>query len=472
MQRNKKPISKKINTKSKLKNIKNPKLLLAGLLIVAIASFGTWRVFFAGAAPWNCQKENGIDICDIDQTAGNDDTVLSVDGEPQVLASQGWGIYYGAAFRAPRQSYNGALPVTRILNATHSWHDWVTDPQLNFKQANYGANSTLINEGIAFFAWPDGRQPGTVPVYRITRGGPHSQSMFTTDKAWVDRTIAADAGNPNGWRFGGTMPEVAFYAFPPNYMVAGQANPYDCSILENFVSDRCTYQRQQLESHTSQGNIPKDNECPKTADAYLRVPFPGQLSADCQKFWNTYIQDCTIPANLETDRCAAERQKRAQQQQEQIRNRTNANNNGNKASSGGSGSSNVGGSSGGGQKRPEQKNGSSAGDKVRAIQGPKISGGGAGDKVASSQEGQSKRPGPKTSGGSASSNVSNIANTKRTCTISWKITQSWLLGGAKRGEKIIKGTTLSECQSIYWKASFTTSDSFGRKYSDYKYRWE
>lgn len=311
------------------------------LLVAVLAAFGAWRLFFASAATNNCQAENGVSICDVDETGGGGDTVLSTGGEAASLGTQGWGVYYGAAFRAPTKTYQGAVPVHRVYNAQYTWHDWVTDAQKRDKEAKYGGNNY---EGVAFFAWENGNVAGTVPVYRITRGGGASQSMFSTDKAWVDRIVAEGANDPNGWKSGTTMPAIAFYAFPPNYKVAGQQNPYDCSILENYVSDRCTAARTNLNNAVAAGNVPTSNDCPKTLDVYRKAPFPGQFSADCQKFWNTYMQDCKITENFTSDRCKTQREALATAQAEQVRQRAAA---AAKAKSGGGGSGSGGGGGGG-----------------------------------------------------------------------------------------------------------------------------
>ena len=308
------------------------------LFVVALGTFGAWRIFFAGAAPNNCQKENGVDICDVDQTGGNSDTVLSINGEAQTLGGQGWGWYYGAAFRAPKRSYNGAVPIHRVINVQHSWHEWVTDAQKRDKEAKYGA---LTYEGVAFFAWDRPGQAGTVPIYRVTRGGANSQSLYSSDRSFVDRLLAESANNPDGWKTGTVLPKVAFYAYPPNYKVAGQANPYDCSILENFVSDRCKAPRENLNNAVAAGNVPADNSCPKTLDVYRRAPFASQFSADCQKFWNTYMQDCSILENFASDRCKTQREALARAQEEQARLRA-------AAAAAAAGRARSGGGSGGG----------------------------------------------------------------------------------------------------------------------------
>lgn len=335
----KKPI-KKIKTLKTIPKL-NKKILI--ILTVTLAAVGAYFLFFASAATNNCQAENNVQICDINMVGGGSDTILSKDGEAETLGAQGWGWYYGADFRAPTTAYNGAVPVYRVYNAQYTWHDWVTDNQKRDKEAKY---SGVTTEGVAFFAWTDNRQPGTVPVYRLTRGGSGSQSIFSTDKAWVDKILAEGTNNPDGWKIDTTMPGIAFYAFPPNYKVANQVNPYDCSIQVNFVSDRCTAARNALTASVNAGNIPKDSSCPTTYDAYRKAPFPGQFSADCQKWWNTYSQDCSKQENFLSDRCkgprealAAEMARQAQLRAAAAQAAAKARSSSNSGSSKGSGSS-------------------------------------------------------------------------------------------------------------------------------------
>ncbi len=317
------------------------KKLTALLAIVIVGGIGTYILIFAHAATNNCQAENNVQICDVNMVGGGSDTVLSVNEEAETLSAQGWGLYYGADFRAPTSAYNGAVPVYRVYNSQYTWHDWVTDGQKRDKEAKYAGVST---EGVAFFAWNDGSQPGTVPIYRLTRGGSGSQSIFSADKAWIDKMVADGANNPDGWKSGSVLPAIAFWAFPPNYKVANQANPYDCAILENFTSDRCTAARNSLQTAISSGAIPKDNSCPQTFDAYNKAPFPSQFSADCQKFWNAYAQDCTKQENFTSDRCKGPREALAAAQAEQARQRAAAAAapTTNKSSSGGSGTKSLG----------------------------------------------------------------------------------------------------------------------------------
>jgi hypothetical protein len=308
-----KKTTRKVKTKNNLKTLsipKKPRSIIIAITVTLLAAFGTWRVFFANAQPNNCQIQDNVKICDVDQAATGEDAVLSVSEEAAALGNAGW-IYYGAAFRAPMGPLYGAKPVFRVARSDISYHDFLFDAQVRDKEAKYAPN--VRNEGVFFYAWDTGI-PGSHPVYRITQGGSTTKAMFSTDKAWIDQRLAEGANDPHGWKDGG----IAFYAYRPDYTVAGQVNPYDCSIQANFVTDRCKAQRENLAGAINRGDVPANNECPQTLDAYMRVPFPGKLAADCQRYWNTYMQDCSIPENLRSDRCRGPREEIARQQQEQI----------------------------------------------------------------------------------------------------------------------------------------------------------
>lgn len=313
------PPKKGLQTKRKL----NKKLMI--LIVVVIAAIGAYFLFFASAATNNCQSENGVSICDVD-LATSTDTMLSTGGEAESLGQQGW-TYWGAAFRAPTTAYNGAVPVHRVYNGNATYHEFVTDAQKSQKEAKYGAQAY---EGVAFYAWTDARQPGTVPVYRISQGGLYTYSFYSTSKEWIDQRLAENPNDPNGWKADMYAPLVAFYAFPPNYKVAGQANPgqanpYDCSVYENFVGPNCTKQAESLTTMVNNGTIPKDSTvCPKTFDAYTKNPYNYQLPKDCKDFWNAYGLDCNIAENLASNRCTAERERRAAEQAAQVKARAAA----------------------------------------------------------------------------------------------------------------------------------------------------
>ncbi|MFO0920430.1 MAG: hypothetical protein U0451_02045, partial [Candidatus Saccharimonadales bacterium] len=266
-------------------NFKSRKVQLI-IVVIIVGLLGGAYLVFANAHTLNCQKQDNIDICDINQTAGGTDTILSPGPEAETLGNSGWGWYLGAAFRAPSSAYNGAVPVHRVVNTKYDWHEWVTDAQKRDKEAKYGA---LHYEGVAFYAW-EKQVPGTVPVYRLTAGGTGTKSFFTTDKAQADKFVADGANDPNGWKMDGTMPSIAFYAYPPGYSVPNQSNPGDCSKPENFTKDICKKAASNLEQAIKENIIPATNECPKDVETYRKAPFPGQFSEECQKKWNDVLR--------------------------------------------------------------------------------------------------------------------------------------------------------------------------------------
>lgn len=282
--------------------IKNNKLSILSskrnisiLLIVIIAAIGAWRVFISGASPNNCQLEKGVQICDIDQVQGNLDNVLSNGPEAYNLGQDkaNWPLYFGTAFRAPTTPLDGAQPVYRVYNGSVTWHDYMFEAGKKDKEAK--SPGKVANEGIVFYAWPSASRPGLVPVYRLTQLGGTTKVIFTTDKAWRDKVIAADTNNPDGWKDGG----IPFYAFPPAYQAVAangtpQVNPYDCSIKENFVSERCAAARKNLEEAVANGTVGRSNECPATLEAYVKEVFPSRFTQECRDKWNTAL---TNPSN-------------------------------------------------------------------------------------------------------------------------------------------------------------------------------
>jgi hypothetical protein len=291
-------------TKNNKLSMLSSKRNISILLIVIIAAFGAWRVFLSGASPNNCQPEKGVNICDIDQVQGNVDNILSNGPEAQNLGkdSANWPLYLGTAFRAPTSSLDGAQPVYRVFNSSVSWHDYMLEAGKKDKEAK--SPGKVANEGIAFYAWPDGSRAGTVPVYRLTQAGGTTKVIFTTDRAWRDKLVAADINNSEGWKDGG----IPFYAFPPTYKAIAtdgkpQTNPYDCSVKENFVSDRCTAARTNLTTAVASGNIAASNDCPATLEAYIKEPFPSRFPQECQDKWNKELSNCSVKENFVSDRC-------------------------------------------------------------------------------------------------------------------------------------------------------------------------
>lgn len=319
---------KNIKRSNRITKFINNKKFIAGLVIIIVAAIGTYIIAISGASPGNCQADSGVSICDIDQvliTTPQGDSVLSQNNEAKSLADQKRGIYYGAAFRAPIKAFKGAVPVYRVYNADATYHDFVVAKQKNAKAAK---GYKLRDEGIAFYAW-ETKVAGTVPVYRITRGGGITQAIFSTDKAWIDKMVASGLNNNEGWKKDAIGDFVAFYAYPPNYTVAGQVNPYDCSIQANYLSDRCKGSRENLDNAIKNGDIPKTSACPADLNTYLRAPFPGQFDKACQDKWNKASSDCSKSENFVSERCKAAREafeKAEQERQAKLRAETEQSN--------------------------------------------------------------------------------------------------------------------------------------------------
>ena len=327
------------------------------LLIVIVAAFGAWRVFLSGAAPYNCQPEKGVNICDIDQVHGNLDNVLSNGPEAQNLGKDtaNWPLYFGAAFRAPTSALDGAQPVYRVYNGSITWHDYMFEAGKRDKEANFPGQ--VANEGIVFYAWPSASRPGLVPVYRLTQGGGTTKVIFATDRAWRDKLVAADINNKDGWKDGG----IPFYAFPPNYQAIApdnkpQPNPNDCTLRENFVSDRCTAARNALNEAVANGNVAASNDCPATLEVYIKEPFPSRFPQACQDKWNKEQSNCSIRENFVSDRCRdaraafekAEAERIARENAERQAAIARQNSGGGNGGGGNGGGGNGGGGNGGG----------------------------------------------------------------------------------------------------------------------------
>lgn len=459
------PVKKQTKNRPKVTSTRSlktkPKLnkRIAILLALIVAGVGAYLLFFASAATSNCQPEDGIPICDVDMVGGGSDTVLSVTGEAATLGSKGWGVYYGTNFRAPTSAHKGSVPITRVYNEAVTLHDWVTDTQKSAKEAKYGA---LKNEGVAFFAWKT-QVTGTVPVYRLSRGGTATQNIYSTDKAWVDKILAQDANNPDGWKKESTSPFIAFYAYPPNYGVANIVNPYDCSILENFTSDRCKTARESLATAVSSGAIPAGTSCPTTYDAYKKAPFPSQFSAECQKKWNDYAQDCTKQENFLSDNCKGPRETLAREMQriEAERAAAEAARAVARNSSQSSGGSRTSGSSSGRGSRTIANNNPGAIDCSRI-------------EYYSTAACKTQREQL-----AAYIYYQNLPQTNRgwvpaklgTCTIRWKMEQFWNVFGSTTGSKTFRNVTRTECTRIYYREKRNTLDGMNRRHYGYTHIW-
>lgn len=461
---------------------------IAFVLLAAIIGVGVYMLFFASAATYNCQVENNVQICDVDQTAGTADTVLSLYGEAEHLANQGWGRYYGAAFRAPTSAYNGAVPVHRLNNGSASWHEFTTDDQKGQKEAAAGGAANLVYEGVSFFAWTDARQPGTVPVYRITRGGTGTQSMFSTDKAWVDKMLASGV-----WQADVTMPLLAFYAYPPNYAVAAVVNPYDCSILVNFESPRCAQAAESLFTNIEAGVVTASTECPKSWTDWNKNVNPGQFDKACQDTWNNYGKDCKNSEILASDRCKNERKAAEEASKAAIKAREESNkaavvattkkqdpieavnkvivaqDNASKSNT-----SNTTAAA------PATINNTSIAPKTNPCEGQK------GPSLANCQK-ATQQPAPAPAPAAASptsksqprsitevesdSKASGEWTPKGICTITWKMDKYMFVFGASNGVKVFKDATSAYCDNRFQYLKID-KDSAGRKHYDWKKTWK
>jgi len=315
--------SRTANSKSKLSSLPKVNKWLALLFVAVVAGVGAYIIYRANAATNNCQLENSVQICDVDMALGNDVTVLSTKGWSESLGQQGFW-YFGAVFRAPTTSLAGAVPVNSVYNASTTYRDYMTTGQKALKDSAFPGKTT--DEGTVFYAWEQPGQPNTVPVYRITQGGDTTKTFFSTDLGTINRLLAEDQNNPNGWKkdqFAGSG-FVAFYAYPPNYAVAKQPNPYDCSIQANFVSERCTGPREALVVRVEAGDVPVGNDCPASLAIYQKAPFASQFDQACQDKWNSYMNDCSIQENFISDRCKQERQAFVDAEAEQARLRAQA----------------------------------------------------------------------------------------------------------------------------------------------------
>ena len=340
------------SSKSKLNSLPKVNKWLALLFVAVIAGVGAYIIFRANAATNNCQKvssvtnlmipagtdkaatnagtqtkpaddKNAVQVCDVDMALGSDTTVLSTKGWADDLGKQGFW-YFGAVFRAPTTAYAGAVPISAVYNESTTYRDYMTVAQKTLKDSAFPGKTK--NEGVAFYAWENPGQLDTVPVYRITQGGSTTKTFYSTDLGTINRLLAESQNDPNGWKkdqFAGSS-FIAFYAYPPNYAVAKQANPYDCSIQANFVSDRCAGPRAALETAVAAGNVPVGKDCPATLEIYRKAPFASQFDQACQDKWNTYMNDCTIKENFLSDRCKVERQAFVDAEAEQARQRAAA----------------------------------------------------------------------------------------------------------------------------------------------------
>ena len=349
------------SSKSKLNSLPKVNKWLALLFVAVIAGVGAYIIFRANAATLNCQKvnpvaiaattaatpatttkpvpagtdkaattaatpakpaddKNAVQVCDVDMALGAETTVLSTTGWADELGKKGFW-YFGAVFRAPTTAYAGSVPISAVYSESATYRDYMTVAQKSLKDSAFPGKTK--NEGVAFYAWEKPGQPDTVPVYRITQGGAGTKTFYSTDLGTINRLLAEGKNDDAGWKrdqFAGSS-FIAFYAYPPNYAVAKQPNPYDCSILANYASDRCAGSRAALETAIAAGNVPVGKGCPATLEIYRKAPFASQFDQACQDKWNTFMNDCTVKENFLSDRCKVERQAFVDAEAEQARQR-------------------------------------------------------------------------------------------------------------------------------------------------------
>ena len=308
------------SSNSKLNSLPKVNKWLALLFVAVIAGVGAYIIFRANAATNNCAPVGAVQICDVNMALGAEVTVLSTNEWAESLGKAGFW-YFGAVFRAPTTAYAGSVPISAVYTDSATYRDYMTVAQKSLKDSAFPGKTK--DEGVAFYAWENPGQPDTVPVYRITQGAAGTKTFYSTDLGTINRLLAEGQNDDAGWKrdqFAGSS-FIAFYAYPPNYAVAKQPNPYDCSIQANFISDRCTGSRAALETAIAAGNVPVGKDCPATLEIYRKAPFASQFDQACQDKWNSYMNDCSVQENFVSDRCKKERQAFVDAQAEQVRQR-------------------------------------------------------------------------------------------------------------------------------------------------------
>lgn len=182
---------------------------IAAFLVVITAAVGVYFMFFASAAVNNCSAVKGGNVCDINQAQSDQDATWSVGpGVQNLITNSGWKDL-GVPFRAPTFAYNGAVPVTRFFRKDITAHNLV--PNTNPLHKTYKADSAhYLDEGVLFYAWPDGREPGTVPIYSADRKALWFYKVFTDNKNIHNQYLnSAD----KSWQDGG----ILFWAYPANW---------------------------------------------------------------------------------------------------------------------------------------------------------------------------------------------------------------------------------------------------------------
>ena len=109
------------------------------------------------------------------------------------------------------------MPVYRFWSAIYSRHFYTTSESEKQNLIDNFA-SVWTYEGIAYYALPDGKEPGSLPVYRFWSPSA-SAHFYTISEAEKDMLIR---DFPNVWTFEG----MAFYAYPEGAQPAGTSPVY------------------------------------------------------------------------------------------------------------------------------------------------------------------------------------------------------------------------------------------------------
>ncbi len=138
--------------------------------------------------------------------------------------------YEGVAFRAfASPAADGRAPVYRFWSASSGAHFYTLEEAEKDKLLRSYAGIWTY-EGIAFYAYPDGRQPaGTMPVYRFWSGGLETH-FYTTSDTERFKLISSYAGT---WDYEG----AAWYAYPAQAAttVAITKGPYIQDVAPDSV---------------------------------------------------------------------------------------------------------------------------------------------------------------------------------------------------------------------------------------------
>jgi hypothetical protein len=495
------------SSNSKLNSLPKVNKWLALLFVAVIAGVGAYIIFRANAATNNCQTvnpvaiaatpattpaattkpvpagtdkattpaatpaapandKNAVQVCDVDMALGNDTTVLSTKGWADELGKQGFW-YFGAVFRAPTTAYAGAVPISAVYNESTTYRDYMTVAQKSLKDSAFPGKTK--NEGVAFYAWENPGQPDTVPVYRITQGGSATKTFYSTDLGTINRLLAEDQNVVDGWRkdqFAGSS-FIAFYAYPPNYAVAKQPNPYDCSILANYVSDRCAGSRAALDAAVAAGNVPVGKDCPATLEIYRKAPFASQFDQACQDKWNTYMNNCGIQENFVSDRCKKERQAFVDAEAEQARQRA--------AAAAAQRTVVSTSSSRGGGGTPTRR---STPTRNPATPTPPVTDPGCNDacqkywqELYRAQQLDTNRLSLGNFGGVSNRGNPAVRDRLGECEITWKMDKFWGTFGSTTGRTVYPKITSKACTSKFNNAKNKTIDGSNRRHYDYKKFW-